>query len=437
VIRLQKSFWWILFLASVTIFVSQLPGLFGNPIYGRLILVLLILLIANGLWAAFSFIGVGLQRVSRGNRKQVGEIFSENYEIINRSIIPKAWLKVTDLAELPGGSGSRVLTWLSARQSRSYVAYTFLSQRGWFTLGPTQLETGDVFGLFLLKKKFPTRSRLLVIPHTVTIQSFPAPFGILPGGRALRQKTLEVTPYAAGVREYVPGDPLKRIHWPSSASKQKLIVKEFEKDPLAEVWIFLDARESVHVQKNITEQIGVRDNFWLKRNQGYKLPPKTEEYAISIAASIAKFYINQKREVGLVSAGQNYSILPAERGERQLGKMLETLAVLRTQGTMPLSGLIGSQISHLGRGSTIIIITPSSDRQLMTVVMDLIQRGLMPVVILIDQLSFGGNSALNDLENQLNNHGILTILIKEGDDIKTRLESPRVTLDTRMIYRNL
>jgi hypothetical protein len=50
----------------------------------------------------------------------------------------------------------------------------------------------------------------------VDFQFFLAPFGILPGGHALREKTLEVTPYAAGVREYVPGDPLKRIHWPSS-----------------------------------------------------------------------------------------------------------------------------------------------------------------------------------------------------------------------------
>ena len=277
----------------------------------------------------------------------------------------------------------------------------------------------------------------MVIPHTVTIQSFPAPFGILPGGRALRQKTLEVTPYAAGVREYVPGDPLKRIHWPSSASKQKLIVKEFEKDPLAEVWIFLDARESVHFQRKVAEQTGERDHWWLKKNQGFELPPNTEEYAISIAASIAKYYIHQKREVGLVSAGQNYSILPAERGERQLGKILETLAVLRAQGKMPLSGLIGSQLSHLGRGSTVIIITPSSDERLMTVVMDLVQRGLMPVVILIDQTSFGGKSATIDLEEQLNNHGILTFFVQEGDDIKTSLESPRVSLDTRMIYRNL
>jgi uncharacterized protein (DUF58 family) len=436
VIRLRKSFWWVLFLAGISFVVSRLPGLSSNPIYFRLTVVLLFVLAANGVWAGVSILGVDLVRVTRTTRKQVGEIFSENFEVINRSIIPKAWLKVTDLAHMAVGSGSRVLTWVGGKQSRNYVAYTFLQERGWFTLGPTQVETGDIFGLFLLKKNFSTRSRLLVVPYTVNIQSFPAPFGILPGGRALRQKTLEVTPYAGGVREYVQGDPLKRIHWPSSARKQKLIVKEFEKDPLAEVWIFLDARASVQCQKPTENGIGPREFWWLKRNQAFELPPKTEEYAVSIAASIAKYYINQKREVGLVSAGQNYTILPAERGERQLGKILETLAVLQAEGEMPLSGLISSQLSHLARGSTIIIITPSSDLRLMTVVMELIQRGLMPVVILIDASSFGGETGHTDLESRLVNHGILTYSFQEGDAIKTKLETPHMAVDTRLIYRN-
>jgi len=398
---------------------------------------MLVILVVNGLWAGLSILGIDLQRVSRGNRKQVGEVFSENFEVMNHSFIPKAWIKVSDQADLPGGTGSRVLTWVGGRRSRTYVAYNFLRRRGWFTLGPTQLETGDILGLFLLKKNIESHSRLLVIPHTVNIQSFPAPFGMLTGGKALRQKTLEVTPYAAGVREYVQGDPLKRIHWPSSARKQKLIVKEFEKDPLAEVWIFLDARSSVHYHQESKRGSDPDEFWWLKKNQTFALPPDTEEYAISIAASIAKYYINQTREVGLVSAGQNYAILPAERGERQLGKILEMLAVLQAEGEMPLWGLVSSQLSHLARGSTIIIITPSSDLRLMTVIVELIQRGLMPVVILIDQISFGGNDSPEELESRLVNHGILTFSVREGEDLKTRLETPQVTLDTRMIYKNL
>ncbi|MFN2302876.1 MAG: DUF58 domain-containing protein, partial [Anaerolineales bacterium] len=389
-IRFGRSFWWILILTLLAFIVARLPGFVTNPIYLRLAIALAVIIGLNAIWAGLSIIGVDLHRTTRAKRKQVGEIFTETFEVINRSIIPKVWLKLTDQAGIPGGTGSRVLTWIGANQSRTYVAYSFLEERGWFQLGPTLIETGDIFGLYQTRRIFESSARLLVIPYTVEINEFPAPFGILPGGRALRQKTLEVTPYAAGVREFLPGDPLKRIHWPTSARKQKLIVKEFEKDPLAEVWIFLDARESVHIHKKKENTTPSRDMLWIQQRREFTLPPDTEEYAISIAASISKYYIRQKREVGLVSAGQSYSVFPPERGERQLGKILEMLAVLRAKGELPLWGLVSSQLSHLARGSTVILISPSADKKVSTVVMELIQRGLMPVVILIDRGSFGG-----------------------------------------------
>ncbi len=398
---------------------------------------MLILLVVSCLWSVFSIIGLDIQRISRVNRKQVGEVFTEHFEVINHSFIPKAWVKILDQADLPGRSGSRVLTWIGGGRSRIYVADSLLKKRGWFHLGPTQIETGDVFGLFLLRKIVKSQSRLLVIPYTFIIQNFPAPFGILAGGRALRQKTLEVTPYAAGVREFVHGDPLKRIHWPMSAKKQKLIVKEFEKDPLAEVWIFIDARESVHILGNNKQGMDLEDFWWLKESKTFELPPDTGEYAVSIAASIAKYYINQKREVGLASAGQGYSILPAERGERQLGKILEALAVLHVEGEMPLWGLISSQLAHLARGSTIILITPSTDQKIVTFLMEFIQRGLIPVVVLIDQDSFGGEVNTSTLEEGLSGTGILTFVVREGDPINSIFDQPEHIFDKRIMFRGM
>jgi uncharacterized protein (DUF58 family) len=439
VIKLGRSFWWLIILIGVSFTLTRIPQLANDPVYARLTVTLLIILVVNAIWAAFSLVGLDIIRKSRMKRKQVGEIFTENFEIHNQSMIPKIWLKITDQANLSGVAGSRIVTWLGTHQRHAYLAYSLLDRRGWFTLGPTKIESGDIFGLFLVQRTYESASRLLVLPYTVDIHAFPAPFGVLPGGRALRQKTLEVTPYAAGVREYVPGDPLKRIHWPSSARKQKLIVKEFEKDPLAEVWIFLDSQASQHFQLEEPKAFGLREYWWvkyswIKKAPDYVLPPDTEEYAISIAASLAKYYIGQNREVGLVSAGQNYSILPAERGERQLGKILETLAVIQAEGEIPLWQLVNSQIGHLARGTTIILLTPSNDEKIFITVVELIQRGLMPVVILIDQASFGGEGDASLLELKLNNHGILNFVISEGDTLKTALETPQYLLDERMIY---
>jgi uncharacterized protein (DUF58 family) len=434
VIRLGRSFWWILLLIVISFTLTRLPEVGNNPIYLRLTIALLVILAVNGIWSWLSIADLTLSRTTRNTRKQVGEVFTENFDIVNHSIFPKVWFKVTDESDLPDTNGSRVITWMGGRQTRYYNAHTLLQKRGWFQLGPTILESGDIFGIFLIRKTFYSNTRLLVIPYTVPIQYFPAPFGILPGGRALRQKTLEVTPYAAGVREYEPGDPLKRIHWPTSARKQKLIVKEFEKDPLAEVWIFLDARQSVQCRMEVSERKSLNEIWWVREQREFHLLPDTGEYAITIAASIGKYYINQKREVGLAAAGQTYTILPAERGERQLGKILETLAVLKMEGHMPLWGLISSQIGHLARGSTVILITPSSDEKMMTVVMELVQRGLMPVVILLDRSSFGGQEESSVLEVELTNHGILTFVIHHGDDIKKVLET-RKLLDERMIFK--
>ena len=433
-IKLGRSFWWFLALTVISFTVSRLPRLGENPIYLRLAIALLVVLLFNGIWVAISMIGVTFTRTTQAHRKQVGNLFIEYYELRNQSAIPKIWVKISDQSELPGESSSCLLTWIGGYRSKTYDAYTRLERSGWFQLGPTMIETGDIFGLFRFQKVMPSQDKLLVIPHIVDIPRFPAPFGTLPGGRALRQKTLEVTPYAAGVREYVPGDPLRRIHWPTSARKQKLIVKEFEKDPMETVWMFVDADQSVHFDRTVDQNTKRNEVLWLKQQRRFQLPPSTEEYAVTIAASIAKYYIEQKREVGIATASQHYSILPPERGERQLGKILEMLAILKADGDLSLLSLVSTQINNLTRGSTIILVTPSHDDEIIKLVIALIERGLLPVVVLIDQASFGGVGEYTSLESRLVGYGILTFVIKYGQDLRASLESPQLSLDARLFY---
>lgn len=430
-IKFGRSFWWVLFLAGGSYLLTRLPWLAPNPIFLRLTITMIVILGLSALWTVVSLTGITLKRSSRINRKQVGEVFSEEYEVVNRSIIPKVWLKIVDQSNLLGGTGSKVITNVGGKHTRVYIGLTLLQKRGWFSLSPTQVESGDIFGLFLRRKCFENNLRLLVIPYLFDIQFFLAPSGVLPGGRALREKTLEVTPYVAGVREYVPGDPLRRIHWPSSERQQKLMVKEFEKDPLAEVWIFLDAYQPAHIR---SDEIGVpnlHQVWWGRYKKVYKLPPDTAEYAISIAASLAQYFIKENREVGLVSAGQKYSILPAERGERQLGKILETLAVLEPEGELPIWALVSTQISHLVRGSTVVIISPETSEHLQTITMELLHRGLIPVIVIINPKSFGGLSEVDELAQKLSGQGAFIFVINEGDDIKAVLETPQTIVNRR------
>jgi len=239
----------------------------------------------------------------------------------------------------------------------------------------------------------------------VEVQNFPNPPGLLPGGEALRRRTPQVTPNAAGVRDYVHGDPLSRIHWLSSARRNRLMVKEFELDPLADVWIFVDAQAEVQCMRPMEAPTYSNQAIW-QRDIKIKLPPSTSEFAISSAASIARHYLRRGRAVGLVSAGQFMGLLPPDRGERQLGKILESLALLRMEGDIPLRGLIETQAKHITRGSTVIVITPSVSEDVILIFDYISRRGLRPIAVLLDSSTFGGPTGSVDLIERVKTMGI-------------------------------
>lgn len=385
----------------------------GGELYWRLSYLWFFIFAGGWVWSRLSLRGLRLVRSARTLRAQVGQVFEERFELHNASRLPHLWLEVRDDASLSGSKGSQVLTMFGGHQGRSYLARTRLTQRGAFPLGPTTLLSGDLFGLFPASRVLPAQDTLLVYPMMFEINSFPNPAGLLPGGEALHRRTHQVTPNAAGVREYEPGDPLNRIHWASTARRDRFMVKEFELDPLADVWIFMDGAADVHEElPAVGGEIGVED-FW-KRTVEVKLAPSTEEYTVSIAASLARYFLQRERAVGLVSAGQYLTLMPPDRGARQLGKILEALSLFRSSGRLPLRGLVETQARHLMRGSTVILITPSTNSELAFVADLLGRQGLRPVVILLDAKTFGGASSPDNLEQKLKVLGTPVIRIANG-----------------------
>jgi uncharacterized protein (DUF58 family) len=194
------------------------------------------------------------------------------------------------------------------------------------------------------------------------------------------------------------------------------MVKEFELDPLAEVWIFVDAEKVVHAGRPWTPPAFDLGDVWRKRYQ-FELPPTTEEYAVTAAASLARFYIQRGRAVGLAYSAQSLHLLPSDRGGRQLGKILESLALLEAQGDLPLQGLLEAQARHLPRGSTLVIITPNTSDSVFKTADMLLRRGLRPVVVMVDAATFGGISNAERLMASLGALGVPTCQVKEGDDL--------------------
>ena len=432
--KIGKTFWWILGLLLITAGAAFRPGQDDNKIFLRLLITWAVIILLGFFWTTFSLAGVRIHRHARILRLQVGQTFVERYDIINQSPLPKIWIKLVDQSNISTSEGSRMITYLRRRESRSFNTFSMLKYRGVFKLGPTIITSGDVLGLFSISRKFESDARLLVLPYMEDIKNFPAPFGILPGGRALRLKTTEVTPYSAGVREYIHGDPLRRIHWPSSARKDKLIVKEFEKDPLAEVWIFLDAYKNIHVETlREDNKEGLGSIIWADRRRKFKLPPSTFEYSVCIAASIARYYINQRREVGLSTCGSTHLILPADRGERQMAKILDNLALLTSEGNMPLFLLVTSHLPSLIKGSTAIIITASTEEDVIMTSNSLLSHGISPVIVLVDAGTFGGPSGAEELEKRLINLNILVFRIKNDTEIAAVFQTENIKISRSIL----
>lgn len=413
----RSSLWVLLLLLGLSLF-----GLatFGQSIYSRLSYFWLLLILGNWVWSRFSLKGLEIQRTSSMRRGAIGQMFEERYYIKNNQRLPKLWLEVRDGSRLPGSSGSRVYTLIGGRQGRSALSRTRLIKRGLFQLGPTTVTSGDPFGFFYECKQFPAQDSLLVFPMMVEIENFPGPPGLLPGGEALRRRTHQITPNAAGVRQYAPGDSFNRIHWKSTARKNELIVKEFELDPLAEVWILVDGQRAVHNSLPYTLETDF-DRLIFRPKKELDLAPDTEEYAATAAASITRYYLRRGRAVGLMISSDMEEALAPDRGPRQLDKILEALALYKANGHTPFAGVVSKQCRHLPRGSTVVLITPSTHDDIPLVVDQLLRLGLRPVVILIDGRSFGGAAGAEKVNALISSLGVPVVMLSNQDDISKKL----------------
>ena len=403
----------------------------GTVMYSRFLYLGVLLTVGSWLWMRWAIRGLRVSRNARVQRANVGDVFEEKFEVANDSRVILPWIEIINQSLIPFAAGSRLFTYMKGHQKLTYLARTWLTHRGGFPLGPTRISTGDPFGFFNTSKEISPAQTLVVLPVIFEIRSFLFPPGLLPGGQVIRRKSSDITPHAAGVREYVHGDAMKRIHWPTSARRDRLMVKEFEQDPQAEIWLYLDSQKDVHYAKpHQIEEVPVEVLMFKKRPK-FKLPPSTLEYSISITASLAHYFIGQRRAVGYVSAGQTFSVHSAECSGRQEAKILETLAFVEANGNLSIAALVAVQASQLPQGSSVILITPTVRPDLIHAVDDLQRRFLRPVVVLLDVETFGGVHGTDNLLLSLRERRIPVIVIKCDADLTQALSVVPTTIYTQ------
>jgi uncharacterized protein (DUF58 family) len=434
----------------------------GRDLLYNLWYLLTSLLVFSYLWAWSGVRWVEIERHARTDRSQVGKVVEERLVVKNRGRLPKLWLEVRDHSTLPNHQASRVISPLGSQKMYARTIKTRCLQRGRFTLGPLSLVSGDPFGLFKISRQLnePGESSIIVYPAIVDVPTFAPLVGFLPGGDTMHRRTPYVTTNVSGVRDYAPGDSFNRIHWPSTARTGRLISKEFELDPTADVWLFLDLERAAQAELIWTkpavqgkgappweladhelladpEYADRAESFWSRLSGRSKAPlpweftgpalilmPSTVEYGATIAASLAKHFVARDRAVGFIAYSHHREVIPADRGERQLTKILETLAVIRAEGTIPLAEIVAAEGAHLGRNTTAIIITSTDQKGWIAAARAISQRGVRVIAVLIESQSFGRVFGNEGLVPELSASGIPTYLIREGDDLTEALARP-------------
>lgn len=374
-------------------------------------------------WTSVNWLKISRQTVVR--RTQVGQYFEEAFSVENKSYLPKLWLELRDFSDLPGHNTNYVVPSLLPRRGYRWRIRTLCTRRGQFTLGPMTLSSGDPFGFFVFPRHIAATSTILVYPATVPIYQFATSLGALSGGQAIRKRTYEVTTNASGIRDYAPGDSLNRIHWKSSARRNKLLVKEFELDPLGDIWILLDLSRESLVEGNVSQ------GFPLPLQGGvFRLPPSSEEYCITAAASIAQYFLAQSRSVGFLSYTPHRDYISPDRGDRQLTRILEVLATARSETDITLRQMISLESPHLTRGTTLVVVTSSTRTDWAAEAHVQSRRGISVISVLVDPTSFGlSGIQFKEIRQRVETAGVLVYPLRQQDDLTSALSyrpGPRV-----------
>lgn len=402
-----------------------------QPLYDQIAYVVTLTVVISYAWARMGARSVEFARHASAYRSQVGRYLEERFSVRNTSLIPKLWLEVRDLSELPGHRVSRVVTSLGPKRRRGWTARTMCYRRGRFRLGPVDLTSGDAFGLFRVTHRVEATASVVVYPYAVDLPAFLPPSGEIPGGDAMRRKTHHITTNVSGVRDYEPGDSFSRIHWRSTARTGRLIVKEFELDPLADVWLFPDMHSGAQVGKASESAEDWLMPAVLMKEGPRLLEPATEEYIVAIAASLAKHFLARNRAVGLAAQSSRREFIQPDRGDRQLTKIMETLAVIRARGQMPLAQVLAGEGMGLPRGTSVVVITSSTDLRWVQVLNHLRRRGLRAVAVHVVPGSFGEAPDSDPVVAELALHQIPTYVVRNGERLEEALSVDRAILARR------
>ena len=225
------------------------------------------------------------------------------------------------------------------RGETATLEYAFQAERGRFKWDTIQVVASDPFSLVETRLEVPAEAEVSVRPDLKKFRPFP-----LRSQRTLHSAGSIPARIGGsgtdfwGVRDYHPGDPLRRLDWRKTARHpHKFYTKEFEQEEIADIGLILDARS--------------KTNLWVGNESLF-------EHSARATAALAEVFLRQGNRVSLLVFGEPKISLYPGYGKVQLNRILQTLAQVTAESDDSFESLHLLPFKMFSSRSLIIILSP-------------------------------------------------------------------------------
>ena len=303
------------------------------------------------------------------------------------------------------------LSSIPKKGSRNLTYDIQCAKRGKYILGPIKIYFFDILGMLSFSRRSPVYSTLYVYPRTFAVPTFPPlTKGNLPWFGVETRRVSGDEDEFFGTREYRQGDPIRRIHWLSTARKGQLIVKEFQS--------FSFYKATVVFVLNKEENEG----------QGKE---SVAEYTVRIASSVSKYLLKNNISLEIVAHAGKMFHLPANRGIQYLDETMKFFASVKPESRVRIGELAREFSPAVASDSTLIVITTDKSLDDLSQFLFLGSYNIAIIPILILSSTFREDAIAEDKPMYLQRvsfaafekTGLSPFLVSKGDNLE-RLFSP-------------
>ena len=380
-------------LALGTAFLFKSPYM-AYAIYAFLLLVFLAHF-SSVAWLA----GLDCERTVSADVLQQGESTDIEVKITNRRGWPIPWIFLEDLhpPDFPvSGERTRLAILMPGRSITMQYRLT-CPRRGYHRIGPLMMESGDLFGL---QRRFRTGVRqdyVSVLPTVAYIETFNIAARRPQGPVRITNRIYDDPTRIVGVREYMPGDPLNRIHWKASARTGQLFSKVHEASSVTGGTMILDLHEDSYAPEKKDSRIELA--ITTTASIAYLLQMSGEQVGLLTnaldAAEVARYEVQSQQTLSREEAddsvaGESESTrispleVPTLRSAMQAQRIIENLARVLPGKGLHIEELILTGFERLPRDAALLPVVPQVTEELAMTLASMKQSGFNVTVFLID-----------------------------------------------------